>query len=139
VFVAVSINLGRIMAAPGLPERAGESIVQFLQAFFISTVALIPRQPLNVLASEILAISIGSWVFQVICQIRFKRSLPGHPWGWLIPRAIMSQFATLPFCVAGVLLLLSNPNGLYWLVPGFGFSFAAGVMSAWVLLVEILR
>jgi hypothetical protein len=139
VFVAVSINLGRIMAAPGLPGRAGESIVQFLQVFFVAMVALIPRQPLNLLASEILAISIGSWAFQVICQIRFKRSLPGHPWGWLIPRAIMSQFATVPFCIAGVLLLLGSPDGLYWLVPGFTFSFIAGVISAWVLLVEILR
>jgi hypothetical protein len=51
----------------------------------------------------------------------------------------MSQFATVPFCIAGILLLLWNPDGLYWLVPGFGFSFVAGVMSAWVLLVEILR
>ena len=115
VFVAVSINLGRIMAAPGLPGRAGESIVQFLQVFFVATVALIPRQPLNVLASEILAISIGSWFFQVICQIRFKRSLPGHPRSWLLPRAIMSQFATVPFCIAGILLLVGNPDGLYWL------------------------
>jgi len=139
VFVAVSINLNRIMAAPGLPGRAGESVVQFLQVFFVSTVALIPRQPLNLLGGEILAIGIGSWVFQVISQIRFKRSLPGHPWGWLIPRAVMSQFATVPFCVAGGLLLFGNPDGLYWLAPGFTFSFVAGVMSAWVLLVEILR
>jgi uncharacterized membrane protein YGL010W len=139
VFVAVSINLGRIMAQPGLPGRAGESIVQFLQAFFVSTVALVPRQPSSLLASEILVIGLVSWAIQVIGQIRYRKSWPSHPWSWLIPRAIMSQFACVPFCVAGVLVLLGNPSGLYWLVPGFIFSFVAGVTSAWVLLVEILR
>jgi hypothetical protein len=139
VFVAVSINLGQIIEVPGLPGRAGESIVQFLQVFFVTTVALVPRQPHTVLALEILAIGIASWVVQVAGQIRYWRSRTGHPMSWLIPRVIMSQFATVPFCVAGVLLLFGNPDGLYWLVPGFIFSFVAGVFSAWVLLVEILR
>ncbi len=40
---------------------------------------------------------------------------------------------------AGVLLLFGDEDGLYWLVPGFGLSFVAGTISAWVLLVEILR
>ena len=40
VFVAVSINLDRIMEYPGLPGRAAESILQFLQVFLISVVAL---------------------------------------------------------------------------------------------------
>jgi hypothetical protein len=139
VFVAVSINLGQIIEVPGLPGRAGESIVQFLQVFFVTTVALVPRQPHTVLALEILAIGIASWVVQVAGQIRYWRSRTGHSMSWLIPRVIMSQFATVPFCVAGVLLLFGNPDGLYWLVPGFIFSFVAGVFSAWVLLVEILR
>jgi modulator of FtsH protease len=41
VFVAVSINLASILETPGLPSRAAESIVQFLQVFFICTVTLI--------------------------------------------------------------------------------------------------
>lgn len=139
VFVAVSLNLGRILAVAGLAGRAGESIVQLLQVFFVSTVALIPRQSLTVLAVEILAIALASWAAQAGGQIRYIRSRAGHPLSWLIPRTVMSQFATAPFCVAGVLLLWGNPAGLYWLVPGFVFSFAAGVLSAWVLLVEILR
>ena len=44
VFVAVSINLAKIIAYPGLPSRAVESILQFLQVFFICTVALVPGQ-----------------------------------------------------------------------------------------------
>ncbi len=139
VFVAVSINLGRIIEGPGLPGRASESIVQLLQVFFVSSMALIPRQPLATLAAEILIICIASWSFQFMSQVSYYKSRAGHPWSWLLTRSVMSQFSTAPFLVAGAVLFLGNPEGLYWLVLGFIFSFVAGVVSAWVLLVEILR
>jgi hypothetical protein len=56
-----------------------------------------------------------------------------------MPRAILAQIANVPFLIAGIALLLNAPGALYWLVPGFVFSFVAGILSAWVLLVEILR
>jgi hypothetical protein len=46
VFVAVSINLAKIIEYPGLTARAAESILQFLQVFFICTALLIPGQPI---------------------------------------------------------------------------------------------
>lgn len=139
VFVAVSINLSHVMEVPGLPGRAAESLVQFLQVFFVSTAALIPRQPVAALAIEILSIVVVSWALQAGAQIRYARSRTGHPWSWLVTRVIMTQLATAPFIVSAVLLLHGDSFGLYWLVPGFVFSFIAGVSSAWVLLVEILR
>jgi hypothetical protein len=140
VFVAVSINLSRILAFPGLSGRAAESILQFLQVFLVATFALIPGQPERILAIELLATRrVILWVSQVIVQVRYLRLRAGHPWSWFVNRAVMSQLATLPFCVAGIALLLGAPGALYWLVPGFVFSFIAGGVSAWVLLVEILR
>ena len=47
--------------------------------------------------------------------------------------------SSLPFIVAGVLLLLGRTDGVYWTVPGVLLSFAAGVFGAWVLLIEIQR
>ena len=139
VFVAVSINLGKIMAIPGLPGRAAESILQFLEVFLISTAALIPRQPERILAVEVLVIGLALWVAQVIGQIRYLMLRTGQPWSWFAPRAVLSQCATAPFLVAGAALLWGVPGALYWLVPGFVLSFVAGVVGAWVLLVEILR
>ncbi len=52
VFVALSVNLARMVAFPGLPGRAAESILQFLEVFLISTVALIPRQSARAIAIE---------------------------------------------------------------------------------------
>jgi hypothetical protein len=139
VFVAVSINLAAIIAYPGLPSRAAESILQFLQVFFICTSMLTPRQPIVAVAIEILTVAVFSWVLQVIAQIRYARSRSGHPLLWLMIRIIQTQLASVPFFVGGVCLLLGLPAGLYWLVPGFVFSFVAGVANSWVLLIEVLR
>jgi hypothetical protein len=92
-----------------------------------------------VVAAEILAIAVSSWAAQVAAHIRYAQSRSGHPLLWLMIRIVQTQLAIIPFFVAGVYLLLGWPAGLYWLVPGFVFSFVAGVANAWVLLVEILR
>jgi hypothetical protein len=139
VFVAVSINLDRIMDYPGLPGRAAESILQFLQAFLISTVALIPKQSDAVLAIEFIAIGAVFWATQITVQVRYLKLRAGHPLWWFVQRAILSQLAIVPFLAAGVAVLFGAPGALYWLVPGFIFSFAAGIVGAWVLLVEIRR
>ncbi len=139
VFVAFSINQSKIMEYPGLPGRAMESLLQFLGVFLISTVALIPRQSERSLAIDVLAIAVPLWAAQVVGQIRYLMLRAGHPKWWFVNRAVLSQLAAAPCLVAGILLWLGNPEALYWLVPGFVFSFLAGIVSAWVLLVEILR
>ena len=139
VFVAVSINLPRILETPGLSGRAAESILHFLQVFFVCTAMLIPRQPMKALASEIFAVALLSWAMQVTAQFRYAKSRAGHPLVWLIMRIVQTQFASIPFMVGAFLLLLGWPAGIFWLVPGFVFSFIAGVANAWVLLIEILR
>jgi hypothetical protein len=76
VFVAVSINLAKIIAFPGLPSRAAESIVQFLQVFFICTAMLIPRQPTSIMAAKILAVSLFSWVMRLWCKFGTPDRVP---------------------------------------------------------------
>lgn len=139
VFVALSVNLSKIVSFPGLPGRAAESILQFLQVFLIATMALIPGQSDTTLAIEITVIAFALWAAQLTGQIRYLRMRKGHPWSWFWNRTILSHVATIPFCVAGVGMLFGMPGAIYWLVPGFVFSFIAGGVSAWVLLVEILR
>jgi hypothetical protein len=45
----------------------------------------------------------------------------------------------LPVVGAACLILVHDPDALYWLVPGITFSLITTVINAWVLLVEILR
>jgi hypothetical protein len=139
VFVAVSLNLARIMTVPGLPGRAAESILQLMQVFFVATAILVPGQPVWLMGVELLAVAVASWIAQTSAQVRYAKTRRGHPWSWLIPRVALTQFATIPFAVAGIGLWLGNVDFIYWTVPGFVFSFTAAMMSAWVLLIEILR
>jgi hypothetical protein len=37
------------------------------------------------------------------------------------------------------MFILGNSGGLFVIMGGFFFSFVAGVVGAWVLLIEILR
>jgi hypothetical protein len=138
-FIAISINITKILQVPGLSGRAGDSILQFLQVFFICTVALVPGQSHIALASEILFIAGFCWVTQVFAHVRYGKARSGQPLIWLMTRIVQTQIASIPFFIASGYLFSGSPTGLYWLVPGFVFSFAAGVVGAWVLLVEILR
>jgi hypothetical protein len=139
VFVAVSINLSRVLSIPGLTGRAAESMVQLFGVVIISTTALIPGQPEIALGLEILAAGLSLWLFETVLQIRYLRSKTGHPRSWGVTRMVQTQLANIPFCVSGILLLCGSKASFYWLAPGFILSLIAGVASAWVLLVEILR
>jgi hypothetical protein len=139
VFVAVSINLDRVLDYPGLPDRAAETVLQFLGVFLISTVALVPGQPELLLAIELLAIGVLFWVIPIVLQVKYLRLKTGHPRWWIVLRTGLSQLATVPFCVAGIALLMGASGARYWLVPGFVFSFVAGIVNSWILLVEIRR
>jgi hypothetical protein len=97
VFVALSINLSRILVIPGLSGRGAESIMQFLQAFFISTVAFIPRQPERTFAIEVLFIAAASWGALATVQVRYLKVRPGHPWSWFVNRARRDLLACARF------------------------------------------
>jgi hypothetical protein len=139
VFVAMSINLAKIIEIPGLAGRAAESMLQFLQVFFVSSALLIPQQPLAALGCEVLFVAALSWLGQLTSQIRYARARSGHPLKWLGQRVFTTHIASIPLVVAAVMLILGNSSGLFVIIGGFFFSFVAGVIGAWVLIVEILR
>jgi hypothetical protein len=139
VFVATSINLTRILAVPGLPGRAAESMIQFMQVFFVSSTMLIPRQSLVALGGEVLVMAALAWLCQLVSLVRYARARSGHPRKWLAQRVVTTHIASLPFFAGSVALLFGNYEGFYWMMPGFFFSFVSGIIGSWVLLVEILR
>jgi hypothetical protein len=137
IFVAVSINLSRILSFPHLPGRAAQALLVLTPVLLTSTFSLVPGQSLQLLGAEIggvglVAILGMSWV-QIRDRVHVQRTY------WVTSSVLTSQLPLLPFVVCGVLLLLGHPRGLYWVVPGTVLSFVAGVLNAWVLLVEILR
>jgi hypothetical protein len=137
LFVAVSINLARILQFPHLPTRAAEALLQFLSVLIVTTFALIPRQSATEYGIEIGATGLLAWAIHTRTLIR-SRKFDRQYVGFTI-RFVVNQLPPLPFVVAGALLIAGRSSGVYWIVPGILLSFAAGIFGAWVLLVEIQR
>lgn len=140
LFVAVSINLDRIIALRGLPGAALGAIALLVAVLLVSTFGLVPGQPRWLLAGEVLVVGITAWSIMTVIWLRALRApVPGQPRFVPVLSTVVTQAATLPIVVAGVSLLLRAGGGLYWLVPGLALSLVVAVTNAWVLLVEVVR
>ncbi len=138
VIVAISINVSRIIGHPVLPGRAAETLVAPTGVLVASTYALVPWKDQSSLGVELMIIGGVMWLIPAIIQWRTAR-MPDIPRRAIITRIFLAHASSLPFIGAGYLMLVHDPDALYWLVPGITFSLIATVINAWVLLVEILR
>jgi hypothetical protein len=68
IFVAVSINLTRILSLPKLPNRALASLLLLLTILITSSLLLVPGQPVVVVGIEVLIVGLASWIV-VGCSI----------------------------------------------------------------------
>ncbi len=139
VFVALSNNLSKILAMPGMSARGGEVLVLLGGALFISLIALIPGQPLWVMQLKIGVISVLAWTLP--SSIHVGAGKAGHfqkRWQFYL-RTVMHQMATLPFIAATISLFFTPDLAPYLLAMGVMLSLGVGLFTAWVLLVEIIR
>ncbi|HEX7279052.1 MAG TPA: hypothetical protein VF255_05430 [Solirubrobacterales bacterium] len=137
VFVAVSINVDRILKFRGLPERGLETVLLLLGVLLASIFCLIPGQSEVPLGLELLGLGL---VLGAI-TVRLPTVSEGGDQGesLILTRWGLRGLAIVPLLLAGLTMLLEAGGGLYWLVAGVVFAIVAAVANAWVLLVEILR
>jgi hypothetical protein len=140
LFVAVSINLERILSFEGLPERALETLLLLLGVLIVSIVGLMPGQGHVALGLELLGIA------AIVTAIVFRLpALSGtddegrelRHWRWT--RLAVRVLGTAPFLIGALGVLLEAGGGLYWVAAGLVLAICGAVANAWVLLVEILR
>jgi hypothetical protein len=80
LFVAVSINLDRIIALRSLPGAALGAIVLLVAVLMVSTFVLVPGQPRWVLGTEVLVVGIAAWSILTAIWIRALRApIPNQP------------------------------------------------------------
>jgi len=138
VFVAVSINIERILKFPGLPERALETVLLLLGVLLVSIVGLIPSQSHVALGAELLLVSLV--IGGVIARLPTIHETGGaKPRAWIWGRWAVRVAGTVPLIVGGASILIESGGGLYWVVAGIVFAVVGAISNAWVLLVEILR
>jgi hypothetical protein len=140
VIVAISVNIQQILKFAHLPARAAATI-STLVLILVSCMAGLIRQVPSAFAWEILAFGIGAWIMQLRSNrqaFAAGREFQRPPWESAL-ETVLGQIQTLPFIVAGILLLQGNRQGIYWMAAGVIAIFIFSVMNVWVLLVEILR
>jgi hypothetical protein len=137
LFVAISINLTRILQFRDLPTRAVEALLSLLSVLVVATFALVPGQSPIAYGAEIGATGLVMWAIQLVALARTWQT--AHPKARSLLRVLANQLPPLPFIIAGALLFAGHLRGIYWVLPGTLLSFAAGIFGAWVLLIEIQR
>ncbi len=138
LFVAVSINIDRILKETGLADRALETVMMLLGALVVSIIGLIPGQSDGAVGFEILfAGLLLAWLLARL-QLVYDPGVP-VPRSWLISRWGIRILSAAPVIVGGASLMTGDGGGLYWVVAGIVFAIVGAVANAWVLLVEILR
>lgn len=137
LFVAVSVNVDRILAVKGLPERGLETIVLLLGVLLVSIVALIPGQDNVALGIELLVLGLALGAF--VGRLPTISQAAVVPSSWILARWAMRALSVVPLVIGGLTVLAESGGGLYWIAAGIVFAIIAAVANAWVLLVEILR
>jgi hypothetical protein len=138
VFVAVSINIERILKFEGLPERALETVLTLVLVVLVSIACLIPGQSASALGIELLIVG-AAYSAMVLRLWPHTRPAADDPRSWLVSHIFVRAIAIVPLLVGALGLIAEAGGGLYWIVGGFVGAILGSVANAWVLLVEILR
>jgi hypothetical protein len=139
LFVALSINLKHILSLPGLADRAGEAVLLLLFPVFVGLTGVLPQTSVEAFGLELLVLGLLELTAVTAIVVRGRRAAAARPTREYLARVVMAELAVIPTVIAGALLLVRHPGGLWWQAAGTGLCIAAGVLDAWVLLVEILR
>jgi hypothetical protein len=138
VFVAVSINIERILEFDDLPERALGTVLLLISVLFVSIIGLIPGQRDFAVGIELLVegVVLGAVIVHLEERSLKQRSGPQRsPLG----RRLVIAMGTWPLIIGGGSMIAGVGGGLYWTVGGILAAVAGAVINAWVLLVEIRR
>jgi hypothetical protein len=141
LFVAVSINVERIIRYAGLPERGLEALGLLLAVLIVSVAGLLPGQGHVALGLELLGITaaLGGMLFAIPVSLGEFPDGAEPPSTYLAGRWAIRLSGPLPLAIGALSELLAAGGGLYWVAAGFVFLTLGAVANAWVLLIEILR
>jgi hypothetical protein len=139
LFVAVSINIERILAIGTLAGRALSTMILFVVPLLVGILVLVPGQSVTALGLELIGtgVLVGGGLLRVNRPANRGALEPRS--SWLLLRLVPSVTIPVFLLLAGAGLIARAGGGLYWAVPAIVEAFAGGLATVWVLLVEIRR
>lgn len=142
LFVAVSLNLSRILSDATLPGRALVALSLILAVFVMSSLMLLPGQSALAIGIEAIAVGLAIGALGVRMAIRPPASEDGGGAGYAksVVNWLLFAVAVLPFPIGGIIAIAGDLRiGLFFVAAAIILSFVKAVLDAWVLLVEINR
>ena len=139
--MAIAANIAEILKFPWLPSRAATSIGLLVLVLVVSIAGLMRPQPMLWLGLETIVFAAVTWLLSVR-TVWTKHTMRGESlqsrWQAL-HEVLLYQSSVLPFVVGGVLLMVDDANGMYWVSFGMIAAVVVSMLTTWVLLIEILR
>ncbi len=140
LFVGISLNLNKILAAPFLPLRGFLALLLLIAILAVSSLLLMPGLSQTLAGLGILAVGSVIWLAgSAIEWIGWRHRTPQQNPVTFLANVALLEAATIPWLVGGILVLYGATGGYYWLAGGVILAFVKAVVDAWVLLVEINR
>jgi hypothetical protein len=133
IFVAMSLHVRSIVADPWHRGRAGSSLISLMSAVVIAGAVLIPDQPLELLAVEVIAVALVSPLY---AARGFVHLPDGHRVAFVLELTIGVVGAALAV-LAGLSLMVEQGPGLWLLVPVSAIVLGSSVWNAWRLVVDV--
>lgn len=138
IFVGISINIKEILTHQSLPTRASLALT-LLMTILISSIILLTVPTIQMAGVITLLTGISLWLILTIKDVSIYRKTEKQYKKLFIINALVDQLASIPYTIAGLLLITNHEMGYYFIVTAYVVSFSKSVSDAWVLIIEILR
>jgi hypothetical protein len=140
LFVAVSVNQARILSLGRMADRGMEALGTLFMVLIVTSLALVPGQPLRLLGAEVFVIASAVLVATMALQRAYLSTLSSDYLHRSRNTVRASRTAVGLIALSGLTLLLSGSvAGLYVMAPGILLCFVAVGINSWVLMIEINR
>jgi hypothetical protein len=140
LFVSVSVNQVKILQLGRMADRGLEALGILFLIIVVTSLALVPEQPLRLLGAEILVVGTVALIATILLQRSYMRHIDAPHRRRPMRTVVINRVAVSVITLAGLTLLWRGDGvGLYLLPAGILLSLLAASAGAWVLLVEINR
>jgi modulator of FtsH protease len=138
LFVSVSVNQTKILELGRMADRGLEALGILFLIIMVTSLPLVPGQPLRLLGAEILVLGATALIATVLLQRSYMRQVEAPYRRSSMTMVAVNRLVVTVIVLAGLTLVWRGDDvGLYLLPAGILLSFFAASASAWVLLIEI--
>ena len=137
LFVAISINIGRIGPSISLRSRGAQTLVLFAVTLVVSILLAVPAQPPAVLGAELVGLAVVAGGGLLVLDRRAKREQDTPQLARTLDVVSPNVVTLALVAAAGVVVITGHGWGLYLLAPSSVIGIVGGIVSAWLLLTKL--